>query len=147
MRGVIKAFRALGAIVAGVVALGAGQALAAGLDTSGQSLGSGQQVVSACTPDTLLVSYTTAYSPSAGTAGGYAVTDVTVTDTAPTPDLAACAGQTYRVTLLGAGGTSLGEVTSVVPSGATSFSPAAGLASPPAASAVTGVALLLGSGG
>ena len=147
MRGVIKAFRALGAIVAGVVALGAGQALAAGLDTSGQSLGSGQQVVSACTPDTLLVSYTTAYSPSAGSGGGYAVTDVTVTDTAPTPDLAACAGQTYRVTLLGAGGTSLGEVTSVVPSGATSFSPAAGFASPPAASAVTGVALVLGSGG
>ena len=147
MRGVIKAFRALGAIVAGVVALGAGQALAAGLDTSGQSLGSGQQVVSACTPDTLLVSYTTAYSPSAGSGGGYAVTDVTVTDTAPTPDLAACAGQTYRVTLLGAGGTSLGEVTGVVPSDEPSFSPATGFASPPAASAVTGVALLLGSGG
>ena len=147
MRGVIKAFRALGAIVAGVVALGAGQALAAGLDTSGQSLGSGQQVVSACTPDTLLVSYTTAYSPSAGSGGGYAVTDVTVTDTAPTPDLAACAGQTYRVTLLGTGGTSLGEVTGVVPSDEPSFSPATGFASPPAASAVTGVALVLGSGG
>jgi hypothetical protein len=144
MRGVIKAFRALGAIVAGVVALGAGQALAAGLNTSGQSLGSGQQVVSACTPDTLLVSYTTAYSPSAGSGGGYAVTDVTITDTAPTPALAACAGQTYRVTLLGAGGTSLGEVTGTVPSQASSFSPAAGFASPPAASAVTGVSLVLG---
>jgi hypothetical protein len=144
MRGVIKAFRALGAIVAGVVALGAGQALAAGLNTSGQNLGSGQQVVSACTPDTLLVSYTTAYSPSAGSGGGYAVTDVTVSDTAPTPDLAACAGQTYRVTLLGAGGTSLGELTGTVPSQATSFSPATGFASPPAASAVTGVSLVLG---
>ena len=143
MRGVMKAFRALGAIVAGVAALGAGQALAAGLNASGQSLGSGQQVVSACTSDTLLVSYTTAYSASAGS-GGYAVTDVTVSDTATTPDLAACAGQTYRVTLLGAGDTSLGEVTGTVPSQATSFSPATGFASPPAASAVTGVSLVLG---
>jgi len=87
------------------------------------------------------VSYATAYSPSAG---GYAVTDVTVSDTAPTPDLAACAGQTYRVTLLGAGGSSLGELTGVVPSGQTSFSPATGFASPPAVSAVTGVSLVLG---
>jgi hypothetical protein len=139
----MKAFRALGAIAAGVAALGAGQALAAGLNASGQSLGSGQQVVSACTSDTLLVSYTTAYSASAGS-GGYAVTDVTVSDTATTPDLAACAGQTYRVTLLGAGDTSLGEVTGTVPSQATSFSPATGFASPPAASAVTGVSLVLG---
>ena len=144
MRGVMKAFRALGAIVAGVAALGAGQALAAGLNASGQSLGSGQQVVSACTSDTLLVSYTTAYFASAGSGGGYEVTDVTVSDTAPTPDLAACAGQTYRVTLLGAGDTSLGEVTGTVPSQATSFSPATGFASPPAASAVTGVSLVLG---
>jgi hypothetical protein len=138
----MKAFRALGAIVAGVAALGAGQALAAGLNASGQSLGSGQQAVSACTSDTLLVSYTTAYFASAGS-GGYEVTDVTVSDTAPTPDLAACAGQPYRVTLLGTGGTSLGEVTGTVPSQATSFSPA-GFASPPAASAVTGVSLVLG---
>ena len=147
MRGVIKAFRALGAIVAGVVALGASQALAAGLTTSGQSLGSGQQVVSACTSDTLQVGFTTAYSPSVGTGDGYAVTDVTLSDTAPTPNLAACVGQTYRVTLLGTGGTSLGEVTGVVPSDEPSFSPATGFASPPAASAVTGVALVLGSGG
>jgi hypothetical protein len=143
MRGVIKAFRALGVIVAGAAALGAGQALAAGLNTSGHSLGSGQQVVSACTSDTLQVGYTTTYSPSVGSGGGYAVTDVTVTDTASTPNLAACAGQTYRVTLLGAGA-SLGEATGTVPSQATSFSPAAGFASPPAASAVTGVSLVLG---
>jgi hypothetical protein len=147
MRGVIKAFRALGAIVAGVAALGASQALAAGLTNSGQSLGSGQQVVSACTSDTLQVGFTTAYSPSVGTGDGYAVTDVTLSDTAPTPNLAACVGQTYRVTLLGTGGTSLGEVTAVVPSGETSFSPPTGFASPPAASAVTGVSLVLGSGG
>ena len=141
----MKAFRALGAIAAGVVALGAGQALAAGLNASGQSLGSGQQVMSTCTSDTLLVSYATAYSASGGGGSGtYDVTNVTVSDTAPTPDLAACAGQTYRVTLLGAGGTSLGEVTGTVPSQATSFSPATGFASPPAASAVTGVSLVLG---
>ena len=139
----MKAFRVLGAIVAGVVALGAGQALAASLNASGQSLGSGQQVVSACTSDTLLVSYVTAYSVSAGAGGAYDVTNVTVSDTAPIPDLAACAGQTYRVTLLGVGGTSLGEVTGTVPSQATSFSPA-GFASPPAASAVTVASLVLG---
>lgn len=143
MRGVIKGFRTLGVIVAGIVALGAGQALAAGLNPSGHDLGSGRQVVSACTPDTLLVGYTTAYSPSAG-GGGYAVTGVTVTDTAPTPDLAGCAGQTYRVTLLGASGASLGEVSGTVPGLSSSFSPAAGFASPPAASAVTGVSLVLG---
>ncbi|MGD0448276.1 MAG: hypothetical protein ABSB36_06615 [Candidatus Dormibacteria bacterium] len=140
----MKAFRVLGAIVAGVVALGAGQALAASLNASGQSLGSGQQVVSACTSDTLLVSYVTAYSVSAGAGGAYDVTNVTVSDTAPIPDLAACAGQTYRVTLLGVGGTSLGEVTGTVPSQATSFSPATGFTSPPAASAVTVASLVLG---
>jgi hypothetical protein len=127
-----------------VVALGAGQALAAGLNASGQSLGSGQQVMSACTSDTLLVSYVTAYSVSAGAGGAYDVTNVTVSDTAPIPDLAACAGQTYRVTLLGVGGTSLGEVTGTVPSQATSFSPATGFTSPPAASAVTVASLVLG---
>jgi len=140
----MKAFRVLGAIVAGVVALGAGQALAASLNASGQSLGSGQQVVSACTSDTLLVSYVTAYSVSAGAGGAYDVTNVTVSDTAPIPDLAACAGQTYRVTLLGVGGTSLGEVTGTVPSQATSFSPATGFTSHPAASAVTVASLVLG---
>jgi hypothetical protein len=140
----MKAFRTLGAVVAGVAALGAGQALAAGLNASGQSLGSGQQVVSACASDTLLVSYATAYSASAGGGGAYDVTNVTVSDTATTPDLAACAGQPYRVTLFGVGGTSLGEVTGTVPSQTTSLSPATGFASPPAASAVTGVSLVLG---
>ncbi len=142
MSDVRKPLKALAVIAVGSAALAASQALAAGLGTTGRSLGSGQQAVSACTSDTLRVSYTTTYSPAVA---GYAVTGVTLTDTAPVPSLAACAGTTYRVTLLGASGASLGEVTGVVPDGATSFSPAAGFPSPVDASAVTGVALLLGS--
>jgi hypothetical protein len=141
MRDVTKALKAFAVIVAGVAALAASEALAAGLGSGSQSLGSGQQTVSACTSDTLRVSYTTAYS--AAPAGGYAVTGVTVTDTAPTPSLAACAGETYRVTLLSASGASLAEASGVVPSGLASFSPA-GFATPVDASAVTGVALVIG---
>ncbi|MGA9114914.1 MAG: hypothetical protein WB802_14130 [Candidatus Dormiibacterota bacterium] len=137
-----KALKALAVIGSGIAALAASQALAAGLGASSQSLGSGQQTVSACTSDTLRVSYTTAYSPAPG-GGGYGVTGVTVTDTATTPSLAACAGQTYRVTLLGASGASLAEVTGVVPGGATSFA-ATSFASPVDVAAVTGVALVLG---
>ena len=140
----MRALKALGALAAAVAALSAGHALAAGLDTTGQSLGGGRQTVAACTSDTLQVGYTTAYSPAVGTGGGYGVTDVTITDTAPTPDLTACAGQTYRVTLLGAAGASLGAVTGVVPSDAVSFSPSPGFSSPVDASAVTGVAVVMG---
>ncbi|MGP8159761.1 MAG: hypothetical protein ACLQGJ_00855 [Candidatus Dormibacteria bacterium] len=136
--------KAFGVIAAGIAALAASQALAAGLGTTSQSLGSGQQTVSACTQDAFRVSYATAYTPALGTGGGYAVTDVTLTDTATTPNLAACAGQSYRVTLLGASGSSLGEVTGAVPGGATSFSPATGFAPPVDASAVTGVAVVMG---
>ena len=57
------------------------------------------------------------------------MTGVTLTDTASTPSLAACAGQTYRVTLLGASGASLAAVTGVVPGGPPA-SPATGFASP-----------------
>jgi len=42
--------------------------------------------MSACTSDTLLVSYATAYSASGGGGSGtYDVANVTVSDTAPTP--------------------------------------------------------------
>jgi hypothetical protein len=144
MMDVNKALKALAVIAVGIGALAASQALAAGLNTNGQSLGSGQQTVSGCTSDTLNVSYATAYSPAVGS-GGYAVTGVTLTDTASTPDLAGCAGQTYRVTLLSAAGVSLGEATGTVPAGQTSFSSTAGFASPVAASAVAGAAVVLGS--
>jgi len=142
MRGVTKALKAFAVISAGIAALAASEALAAGLSTTGQSLGGGQQTVSACTSDTLRVSYTTAYSPAVGSR--YAVTGVTLTDTASTPSLAACTGQAYRVTLLSAAGVSLGAVTGTVPAGETSFSPTAGFASPVDASAVAGVAVVIG---
>jgi hypothetical protein len=69
---------------------------------------------------------------------------VTLTDAASTPSLAACTGQAYRVTLLSAAGVSLGAVTGTVPAGETSFSPTAGFASPVDASAVAGVAVVIG---
>lgn len=144
MRDVIKALKALTVIAAGIAALAASEALAAGLSTTGPSLGGGQQAVAACTSDTLRVSYTAAYSAGTGAAGGYAVTGVTLTDTASNPSLSACAGQTYRVTLLDASGASLGEVTGVVPAGTVSFSPTTGFTSPVDASAVTGVDVILG---
>ena len=144
MRGVTKALKAFAVISAGIAALAASEALAAGLSTTGQSLGGGQQTVAACTSDTLRVSYTTAYSPAVGSGSGYAVTGVTLTDAASTPSLAACTGQAYRVTLLSAAGVSLGAVTGTVPAGETSFSPTAGFASPVDASAVAGVAVVIG---
>jgi hypothetical protein len=140
----MKALKAFGALAAGAVALAAGQALAAGLEGSGQSLGTAQQAVAACTQDTLQVGFITAYSAAMGPDGGYAVTGVTVTDTAPTPDLAACAGQTYRVTLVGAGGAPLGDVAGIVPGGASSFSATAGPATPVDASQVTATSLVIG---
>ncbi|MGO8687338.1 MAG: hypothetical protein ACLQT7_09210 [Candidatus Dormibacteria bacterium] len=140
----IGALKALGALAAGVVALGAGQALAAGLEGSAQSLGTGQQVTAACTQDTLRVGFSTAYSSTLGADGGYAVTNVTLTDTASTPNLSACVGESYRVTLTGAGGTSLGTAAGVVPGGQSSFSPAGGLAAPVDASAISGAAVVIG---
>jgi hypothetical protein len=142
MRDVIKAMKALGAFAACIVALSAVRALAVGPTPSSPS--PAPPVAAACTSDPLQVGLTTAYSASVGAEGGYAVTDVTITDTAPIPDLAACTGQTYRVTLQGASGASLGEVTGMVPAGTTSFSPAAGFVPPVDASLVTGVAVVIG---
>jgi len=139
MRDVKKAFQAFGAFAACVVALAAGHALAAGLSPAPDSTG-GPRAVAACSQDTLLVGYTTAYSPLLG---GYAVSNVTITDTSSTPNLTACAGATYRVTLLRTDGEALGEVTGIVPDGEISFSPATGLSAPVDAADVAGVTLTI----
>jgi len=140
MNDVKKAFQAFGAFAACVVALSAGHALAAVISPPSGSTG-GPPTLAACTQDTLVVGYTTAYSSILGV---YAVTNVTVTDTSPTPSLAGCAGATYRVTLLRTDGAALGEVTGIVPSGETSFSPATGLSTPVEAPAVASVTLTIG---
>jgi hypothetical protein len=141
MEAVIRALKAFGAVAATAAALAAGGVMAAGLSTGGPGPKTARAVASACTQDPIQVSLTTTYSASLQ---GYGVTGITLTDTASSPSLGACAGAPYRVTLLGTGGATLAAVSGVVPAGATSFSPAAGLASPVDPTTVSGVSLAIG---
>ena len=90
-------------IVAAVLVLavfGAVFAFAASLTVNSKSLAAGSGAVAACNT-TAAVSYNTVYS---ATIPGYKVS------TAPVTSAVACATMAYRVTLTGAGNTSLGEV-------------------------------------
>jgi hypothetical protein len=96
------------ALLIGLAAFGLVGAAAATLGVSGgQNLGANDVVVASCDTNGVTLAYTNSYS-----AGTYNVTSVTVSgiDTA-------CAGETMSVTLSGAGGTSLGSGTAVVPVG------------------------------
>ena len=141
MGGVLRLIKVISAIVATVASLAAGEALAAGFSPAvHRGAAAAPPPVAACTQDVLRVTFATAYSPALQ---GYGVTDVSIVDTAPLPDLGHCAGQRYQVTLLGAGGAALGVVTGVVPTQEATFSPA-GFPAPVDATAVTGVALAIG---
>lgn len=129
------------AVASTVAALIGGGAMAAGLSTIGHGPQTSAPASSSCTSDTLQVGYTTELSPSSQ---DVAVTDVTLTDATSTPDLTSCVGASYRVTLLDAGGASLGEVSGLVPVGTASFSPAAGFSSPVDAARIAGVTVALG---
>jgi hypothetical protein len=83
-----------------LVVFGAVFAFAASLTVNSKSLGAGSGSVTACNASAS-VSYNTVYSASVP---GYKVS------TAPVTSAAACATMAYRVTLTGAGNTSLGEV-------------------------------------
>ena len=123
--------RFLAPLVVGVVVFGAVTAFAASLTVSSKSLGSGNATVATCNA-TAAVTYNVGYS---ATLPGYKVT------TAPITTAAACTGLAYRVTLTGAGNTSLGEVTGTLDSsggGSPDFS-----ASNIAASGVTGVSVVI----
>ncbi len=124
-------------------ALIGGGAMAAGLSTIGHGPGSSApaSASSSCTSDTLQVGYRTELSPASQSV---AVTDVTLSDTAAAPNLGACVGASYRVTLLDAGGASLGEVGGMVPGGTASFSPATGFTSPVDVARIAGVTVALG---
>jgi zona occludens toxin (predicted ATPase) len=87
-------------LITGVVVFGTVTAFAASLSVTSKSLGSGNATVSSCN-GAAAVSYTTAYS---ATLPGYKVA------TAPVTTAVGCALMGYRVTLTGAGNTSLGEV-------------------------------------
>jgi hypothetical protein len=87
--------------VVGVVVFGSVTAFAASLTVNSKSLGSGNATVASCNT-AVSVSYNTAY---ASTIPGYKVT------TAPVTSAVGCATMAYKVTLTGAGNTSLGEIT------------------------------------
>jgi hypothetical protein len=123
--------RLLAAGIIGVIVFGAVFAFAASLTVNTKSLGAGNNAVASCNASAS-ISYNTAYS---ATIPGYKVT------TAPITSAVACATMSYRVTLTGAGNTSLGEVTGSLD--------ATGAASPDFTSAnvnaasVTGVQLVI----
>ena len=118
------------AAVAGVTIFGGSYGLAASLSLTSDTLGAAEQVVAACQSGTMNVAYTPAFS---ATVPGYNATTVTITGIQ-----SGCDSKNYRVTLFGAGGTSLGEATGTTSSSATSAS--ASITAQ--ASAVTGVAVV-----
>jgi hypothetical protein len=118
-------------IVAGVVVFGGVTAFAAAITVSSKTLGAGNVTVASCNA-TATATYNTVYAP---TVPGYKVA------VAPVATAIGCATMAYKVTLYGAAGASLGEVTGVLD--------AAGLASPDftsanvLASAVLGIAVVV----
>ena len=137
--------RIIGVAVAGVIAFSGVYALAASLSVSSNQLGAGTSVVASCTADTLTATYgTLTYSAAIP---GYTVAALTIKDSGATPSWTTCNTEGYRVTLYGAGGASLGEVTGTV-SGVTnvtnsSFTTVA-FGSAVNASLITGVAVVIG---
>ena len=124
--------RIVGIIVAGVIAFSGVYALAASLSVTSNNLGAGTATVAACQAATLNATYT----PLAYAAGtGYTAATVTVTNLQST-----CYTVPYRVTLYGAGGTSLGEATGTTPGSGTTFAAAFTAVS---AASVTGVSVVL----
>ena len=102
----------LATLVAGLVfAVAYGFAAALSLTTT--TLGAKTAAVAACQSATLSAAYTPAYASSIP---GYAPGTVTVSGLAST-----CYSLPFRITLSGAGGTSLGEVTGTTPATGTSF--------------------------
>ena len=125
--------RVLAALLAGLMTFGVAYGLAASLNLTGDSLGAGTATVAACQAGTLDASYATSYSASAP---GYAVGTVTITGLT-----SACYGMAYRITLSGAEGTSLGEVSGTTPTSGTNFS--ATFSPAVAAASVTGISVVI----
>jgi hypothetical protein len=124
--------RAILAIVAGLITFAGVYGLAAGLNLTTSTLGAGTATVAACQAATLNVTYTPSY---ASTIPGYAAGTVTVNNLQST-----CYNMAYRITLSGAAGASLGEVTGTTPASGSTFTASFATAS---AASVTGVALVI----
>lgn len=124
--------RLIGALAAGVGVFGMVFGLADSLSITSDSLGAGTSVVAACQASAFNVQFGPAYS---STIPGYATTTATITGiTAP------CESLPFRITLYGAGGTSLGEATGTTPSSLTSFTATFTAISD---ASVTGVAMVI----
>ena len=127
--------RAIVALLVGGVVFGGVFGLAASLNVSSSSLGSGTTVVAACQSGTLTASYTTGYDTTAAT---YKVTAVNFSGLT-----AGCYNKSFRLTLSGSSG-SLGEVTGTTPTtGATLPVDVSTVTPVIQASAVTGANLLI----
>ncbi|MBI3750520.1 MAG: hypothetical protein HY263_02530 [Chloroflexi bacterium] len=125
--------RALIGGILGLVTFGSVYGLAASLNLATDSLGAAETTVAACQAGQLTATYTSSYS---STLPGYQVGTVTVTGLAST-----CYSKAYKITLFGAGNTSLGEATGTTPASGTSF--AATFSPTVSAASVTGVGVVV----
>lgn len=133
MWGIQSVKRALILAMAGVLTFGAVYGFAAGLNLTTESLGAANTTVAACQAAAMTATYTSTYS---ATTPGYTVGTVTVTGLAAT-----CYSKAYRITLSGAGNTSLGEATGTTPATGTSFS--ATFAPAVSAASITGIGVVI----
>jgi len=139
--------RILGAVAAGVVAFTGIYALAASLSVTSNTLGAGTSVVASCTTDTLTATYgALTYT---ATVPGYTFTTVVVKDNTASPNWTTCNTLAYRVTLYSGTASpytsieeSTGTVSGVANTTGSSFTVT--FATPVSASAVTGVAVVIG---
>jgi hypothetical protein len=127
--------RIVGAVLAGLMTFGLVAGMAASLNLTSDSLGSGTAVVAACQAGAMNATYTSSYT-AAAPGPGYTVGTVTITGLAAT-----CYSKPYKVTLSTAAGASLGEATGTTPSSGTTivvtFSPVVSAAS------VTGINVVI----
>src|SRR5581483_10542066 len=108
--------RLVAALIGGVVIFGAAYALAASLSVSSDTLGAGNQTVSACSGTNIPLQYTSDVTWYA--AGGYyGVNSVDFSSGIPV----ACEGMKARVTLSAAGGASLCELNGTLPANTSAF--------------------------
>ncbi len=124
--------RILAAIFAGLFTFAGVYGLAASLNLTTDSLGSGTATVAACQAGALDATYTATYSAAAP---GYTVGTVTVTGLAST-----CYSMAYKITLSGSGNASLGEATGTTPSSGIGF---AATFSGVSAASVTGISVVI----
>ncbi len=125
------------ALTLSAVIFGGVYGLAASLNVSTQTLGSGNTAVAACQAGTLTTSYSTSYD---STLPGYKVTQISVSGLDTTSGTN-CASKAYKITLTGSSNTSLAEVTGTTPASGTTFN--ATVSSSVLATNVTGVHLTI----